>query len=392
MLAEGHDGEATLLLNLGFGWPSNGPGSATASGKMRNPWHAHPVAMAGLPDDVVADFEAWVNLGAPDPRTVQTTVKKQVGLTIEEGRKFWAYRPPVKPSVPAVRDSAWPVSDIDRFLLAGLEAKGLRPAAEADRQTLVRRVYFDLIGLPPTIEEMERALGDKSEDWLEKLVEQLNPERSLDHTPLFQTMFLLQNTPRAALTMKGLEIEWAQVDNRASIFDLTVSLQQAAGGLDGFIEYSSDLFDERTARKLGDRFNLLLEGIAADPDRRLSRLPIMDAHERDRILDRLRERGVRNLIVLTADVHHAELIRHEPAPGFVFHEFIAGPLSATLGRPRPLVNGLPQWAIDSGQTYHIAPDGDRFLMMQWAAVRTGSNELRIIFNWFGDLRRAMAAR
>ena len=69
----------------------------------------------------------------------------------------------------------------------------------------------------------------------------------------------------------------------------------------------------------------------------------------------------------------------------------SGP-TLSFGRPRPLVNGLPQWAIDSGQTYHIAPDGDRFLMMQWAAVRTGSNELRIIFNWFGDLRRAMAAR
>jgi hypothetical protein len=68
----------------------------------------------------------------------------------------------------------------------------------------------------------------------------------------------------------------------------------------------------------------------------------------------------------------------EPGPTFSF------------GRPQPLINGLPQWPIDSGQTYHIAPDGNRFLMMQWAAVRAGSNELRVIFNWFSDLRRAVA--
>jgi serine/threonine-protein kinase len=68
----------------------------------------------------------------------------------------------------------------------------------------------------------------------------------------------------------------------------------------------------------------------------------------------------------------------EPGPTFSF------------GRSQPLITGLPQWAIDSGQTYHLAPDGDRFLMMQWAAVRAGSNELRVVFNWFSDLRRAVA--
>jgi alkaline phosphatase D len=64
------------------------------------------------------------------------------------------------------------------------------------------------------------------------------------------------------------------------------------------------------------------------------------AVERDAILRALRQRGVKNLVVLTADVHHAELIRHHPAPDWSFHEFIAGPLSATLGKPRPLDTAL----------------------------------------------------
>jgi hypothetical protein len=68
----------------------------------------------------------------------------------------------------------------------------------------------------------------------------------------------------------------------------------------------------------------------------------------------------------------------EPGPAFSF------------GRPETLMTGLPQWPIDSGQTYHIAPGGNRFLMMQGAAARAGSNELRVVFNWFSDLRRAVA--
>jgi alkaline phosphatase D len=64
------------------------------------------------------------------------------------------------------------------------------------------------------------------------------------------------------------------------------------------------------------------------------------AMERDAILQALRERGVKNLVFLTGDVHHAELIRHHPTPEWSFHEFIAGPLSASYGRPRPLDMGL----------------------------------------------------
>jgi hypothetical protein len=107
-----------------------------------------------LGDDVVADFEKWVAMGAPDPRDVAAKVVKHE-IDIEKGRKYWAFRPPTKPAPPAVKDATWPQGDIDRFLLAELEAKGLRPVADADPRTLVRRLYFDLTGLPPAPEEVE---------------------------------------------------------------------------------------------------------------------------------------------------------------------------------------------------------------------------------------------
>ncbi len=96
---------------------------------------------------VVADFEDWVKMGAPDPRGATAKPAKKVSADLETARQFWSFQPPKKVQPPAVKDAAWPKTDIDRFLLAALEAKGLKPVAEADRHTLIRRVSFDLIGL-----------------------------------------------------------------------------------------------------------------------------------------------------------------------------------------------------------------------------------------------------
>src|SRR5207249_7993546 len=113
-----------------------------------------------LPDAVIADFEKWVATGAPDPRTAASGGRKPPVGDLEAGRKFWAYRPPVPPPVPAVKAADWPANDIDRFVLARLEAQGLRPAADADRPTLIRRLYYDLIGLPPSPEEVDAFVAD----------------------------------------------------------------------------------------------------------------------------------------------------------------------------------------------------------------------------------------
>ena len=128
-----------------------------------------------LPDAVIKDFEAWIAMGAPDPRgEVSVAPKRQVGLSIEEGRKFWAYKLPTRQPVPQIANSESRIAnDIDAFVLAKLDASGLKPAAEADRATLIRRLYYDLIGLPPSPEEIDAFVGDKNADAYEKLVDRL---------------------------------------------------------------------------------------------------------------------------------------------------------------------------------------------------------------------------
>jgi hypothetical protein len=125
-----------------------------------------------LPDNVVANFVKWVELGAPDPRRPNvSTVGGKVNLS--EARKFWAFQPPKVTPPPAVKNSAWPKGDIDRYLLAGQEEKGLAPVQDADRQTLIRRAYFDLIGLPPSPEQIEAFVNDKDPKALEKVIDAL---------------------------------------------------------------------------------------------------------------------------------------------------------------------------------------------------------------------------
>lgn len=109
-----------------------------------------------LPESVVANFAKWIEMGAPDPRKPNVTT---VGgkINVLEARKFWSFQPPKIVAPAAVKNASWATSEIDRYILAGLEAKNqnLKPVADADRRTLIRRAYFDLIGLPPTPEEVE---------------------------------------------------------------------------------------------------------------------------------------------------------------------------------------------------------------------------------------------
>ena len=94
-------------------------------------------------------------------------------MSIEEGREFWSFRPVASPSVPEVRRHDWVRKPIDAFVLARLEAKDLEPAPPADKRTLIRRVTFDMTGLPPTPDEVETFLADQTADAFEKVVERL---------------------------------------------------------------------------------------------------------------------------------------------------------------------------------------------------------------------------
>jgi cytochrome c553 len=131
-----------------------------------------------LPDAAVADLATWVKMGAPWPKDAARPGKSPAAAETKPDyeklrREHWAYQPIRKADPPAVKDEAWPLDPIDHFILAKLEAKGLEPAPQADKRTLVRRLYFDLAGLPPTPEQVDGFVSDTSPDAYEKLVDRL---------------------------------------------------------------------------------------------------------------------------------------------------------------------------------------------------------------------------
>jgi len=175
-----------LRLDSRAGWIYGGDsGPAIVPGKPEESLLIEAVHYAGfempptgkLPAEQIAAFEQWVKLGAPDPRLDHSADVAQTLTDPNWGRQHWAYQPPSKPAAPQVLQADWPRGEIDRFILAGLEAQGLPPAQDASRETLVRRLYFDLIGLPPTPEEIDRFVHDEREDAYEQLVDQLLASR-----------------------------------------------------------------------------------------------------------------------------------------------------------------------------------------------------------------------
>ncbi|MBA3258986.1 MAG: AMP-binding protein, partial [Gemmatimonadales bacterium] len=119
----------------------------------------------------------------------------------------------------------------------------------------------------------------------ERLVEELGPERLQDRNPVFQVMFTLQNTPRAALELPGLALHHVPTDTGTAKFDLTLYTQEQANGLGVTVEYSTDLFEASTIVRLIGHLETLLEAIVADPDRQIHALPLAGPAERHQLLD-----------------------------------------------------------------------------------------------------------
>jgi hypothetical protein len=129
-----------------------------------------------LADADVALLVEWIRRGAPWPdNAVAPDVAAPAAgpLFSDEQRSFWAFQPPADPPPPEVRDETWPISPVDRFVLAGLESAGLAPAPPADKRTLLRRATFDLTGLPPAPDEMDAFLADDSADAFARAVDRL---------------------------------------------------------------------------------------------------------------------------------------------------------------------------------------------------------------------------
>ncbi|MGB8508752.1 MAG: amino acid adenylation domain-containing protein, partial [Pyrinomonadaceae bacterium] len=118
----------------------------------------------------------------------------------------------------------------------------------------------------------------------EKLVEELQPDRSLAHTPLFQVMFALQNAPRESLKLSGLTLSRVKLETSTSKFDLMLAASHEEDGIHLSLEYNEDLFDEATIIRMLDHFGTLLEVIVENPDERLSALRLLGLEERRRLL------------------------------------------------------------------------------------------------------------
>jgi cytochrome c553 len=124
-----------------------------------------------LSDAQIAVLTEWVKMGAPDPRTA-SAVKKLTGLT-KSAREHWSFQPVKKPTVPAVKNRAWCATPVDAFILEKIESKGMSPSPMADKETLLRRATYNLIGLPPSPQEIEDFLKDESPYAFSKVVDRL---------------------------------------------------------------------------------------------------------------------------------------------------------------------------------------------------------------------------
>ena len=127
-----------------------------------------------LPDTSVAALAQWVREGAVGSHATERTVaRKSAGIDFESARKHWAYQRLCEPAIPPVHDRSWLQNPVDSFVLASLEAASVTPSPRADRRTLIRRVYYDLIGLPPTAAEIEAFENDQMPDAFDRVVDRL---------------------------------------------------------------------------------------------------------------------------------------------------------------------------------------------------------------------------
>ena len=131
-----------------------------------------PFGGEGLSETETRIIREWINAGAPS-RQEESAGEESAASSSETARGHWAFQPPARPEIPTVKNAAWVRSPVDAFVLARLEKEGIRPAAPADRATLLRRTYLDVIGLPPTSEEVSGFLNDKTESARRQAVEDL---------------------------------------------------------------------------------------------------------------------------------------------------------------------------------------------------------------------------
>ena len=125
-----------------------------------------------LSEEIIKDFETWIKNGAVDPRQGGQVITRN-SIDYVKAAEFWSFKKPVVHAIPKVKQTNWVRNDIDRYVLAPLESNHMQPSAAADKRTLIRRAYYDLIGLPPTPDQIQAFLTDDSPKAFSKVVEML---------------------------------------------------------------------------------------------------------------------------------------------------------------------------------------------------------------------------
>ena len=169
------------LLKGGVSGPALVPGKPAESRLMKVLSYTDPLVQmpptGKLPDTLLADFEQWIVRGAVDPRASSATVAsaspQYKGMSLEDGRKWWAFQPVAAVPAPKIVASHAPTTKIDSFVLAKLQEKNLKPSPQADRRTLVTRAYVDLLGYKPTFEEVQAFLNDRTPNAYAALIDRL---------------------------------------------------------------------------------------------------------------------------------------------------------------------------------------------------------------------------
>ncbi len=173
-----------LLLDSRWGWQQGGesgqvivPGEPEKSRLVQSVKH-HPDFEAmppksKLPEAKIQALTDWIEMGAPDPRGKREPHPESDAFDLEARKAWWSLQPLAKVEPPSVQDESWPRNDYDRFVLSKLEEKDWKPAAEANKRTWIRRVTYDLIGLPPTPSEIDDFLDDLSKMAHRKVVDRL---------------------------------------------------------------------------------------------------------------------------------------------------------------------------------------------------------------------------
>jgi mono/diheme cytochrome c family protein len=167
------------LLQGGKTGPAIAAGNARASRLYKLITHAEKPAMpykeAKLSDSAIGQIASWIDAGVPydKPLSSEAAVAKGRATVTEADRHFWSFQPLKRAEPPSLKSQGWCRTPIDRFIMAKLEGKGLAANTAADRGKLIRRAYFDLIGLPPTPAEVEAFIADSAPDVYDKLIDRL---------------------------------------------------------------------------------------------------------------------------------------------------------------------------------------------------------------------------